>query len=95
MIDFLEDECYFVDKDYYGGNINCVKQNTIADCQQLCQSTVGCAKFSYPTDKYNGTHGPAARKGCCLKHDIPIALVDEKDVISGPRVCHGKCGIHI
>ena len=79
-----------MDKDYYGGNIKCLKQSTIADCEQLCQNTVGCDKYSYVTDTYNGKYGPSARRNCCLKPDAPMPLTDEKDVTSGPRVCHGK-----
>ena len=89
---FLSDPCYYYDQDYYGGDIKCVKQNSLTDCQQLCQNTDGCERFSYVTDKYNGKHGPAARRGCCLKKGYRLKLTKEVGVISGHKICYGEYG---
>ena len=84
------DQCFYPDKDYYGSDLGpCTKQDDVADCQQLCFKTDKCGKFSYVTGRYNGKHGPSARKNCCLKGYATMPLTDEKGVISGPKVCHG------
>ena len=78
-----------MDKDYYGSDIKCLKRSTVADCEYLCQNTVGCGKYSYVTEAYNGKQGTSARRSCCLKQNVSVSLTDEKDIMSGPRICHG------
>ena len=84
------DQCIYVDLDYTGRNLKCIKEPSTAKCQELCKKTVECAKFSYITDKYNGEHGVAARGNCCLKPDIPSGLTKQPGVISGPKICPGE-----
>ena len=81
--------CFLAHKDYDGENLNigCTKKGNVAECQNLCQDTQRCAKFSYIMDTYNGQHGTAARKNCCLKANVTMELIDMADVTSGPRFC--------
>ena len=86
---FIIDTCFLANKDYPGNNLKfgCTRKDSIMECQNLCQATQGCAKFSYVTDTYDGKHGTGARKNCCLKSYATMDLVDETGVISGPRSC--------
>ena len=80
------------DKDYFGSDIKCVKNvQSTQKCQELCQQTFECDKFTYVTSKYTGPDGSTAgRNGCCLKPKKPIKLIDQPNVVSGPKVCPGK-----
>jgi len=80
--------CFHTDKDYNIANWGkCIKKDSLLECQQACQGSVGCGKFSYVTDTYNGIHGTGARKSCCLKPTQAAELVDAVGVTSGPKNC--------
>ena len=90
---YLIGNCFLVNKDYYGKNIGqgeCPRRDSLAKCQELCQQTATCIKFTYVTDSYNGKFGAAIRRSCCLKADASIKAVVEPGTISGPKICQGK-----
>ena len=69
------------------GGCGCGKQDTVEACQKLCQATSGCKRFVYVKDTYNGVHGTAARKNCCLKDSNIANYVVVDDIVSGPAQC--------
>ena len=70
--------------DYFGGDIECIKEKSVSECQQLCQQTDKCAKFSYLTNDFSEEN---RRTECCLKTDQAISPSHMKGVISGPKEC--------
>ena len=86
-------DCFYRDQDYVGKDINknCDdKTDTAKQCQELCQKTAGCLKFTYITDNYNGPWGIGSRKSCCLKGTLVTSLEQLEGVVSGPKECPGK-----
>ena len=71
----------------------CVKQETLAECQLSCKQTAGCSQFSYFTKEFKGSndvYGGERRMDCCLVMEIKSignALVNKQNVISGPTSC--------
>ena len=77
--------------DYNIANLGaCSKEESMLKCQQKCQQSVECDKFSYVTDTYNGRFGTGARKNCCLKPPGAAELVEMEGVTSGPKNCPSK-----
>lgn len=83
-----EDACFHKNKDIAVRNFRrCEKRDTAKACQQWCQGTHGCTHFVWVSDIYNGIHGTAARKNCCLKSTSSNAMIDMDGVIVGPKAC--------
>ena len=70
--------------------VACSKEESMLKCQQKCQQTVECDKFSYVTDTYNGRFGTGARKNCCLKPAGAAEEVTSHVLIVSPSQNHGK-----
>jgi len=72
--------------------ISIIPQNSVEDCQRLCQKTSGCHSFSYLTSNYDGSYGRALRKNCILQntHEEHLNYDSADDIISGPKYCPGS-----
>ena len=90
------DQCYYADKVYNPQTDNdrvLAFIHTVlsaAKCQEYCQNTVGCAKYSYFTENFEDD-GIFKPKDCVLMNDRPMRMIAELGAVSGPKICPGLC----
>ena len=86
-INLLFIECLLPGKDYFGHDLNGCrgKVDSAKKCQELCQRTPGCFKFTHIT----------STRTCCLKPALHIPLTDVVGVTSGPKYCSGKYSLKL
>ena len=65
----------------------CTLKDNADQCQQLCQDTALCMRFAYITNVYDGQHGQGIRKCCFMKSTVTEDMVDDANVIAGPKIC--------
>ena len=65
----------------------CRDKDNVNKCQQWCQNTRGCVRFSYITKLI----GDGPRNMCCLKDNKLSKIRFVENVVTGPAFCpNGK-----